>query len=368
MALGFSVSDKIKGDWLGQDLVKCSIDKGPPVHPVLKPLKNVISDAGLYSCCALCALSLHELFADETDYSYCERCIVYLRQHLELPKQVDSAMKAILQGDSGGDFETYVALLREEPALKENCLKVVEELILVAVKEGVYDARMRVLILHVAWLLKVALPLVELYEDSLVEMLSKDGPQQSDEEKQDAAKRKRNKKFKKYFMIGLASVGGGAVIGLTGGLAAPLVAAGAGAVIGTAGAAALGSAAGVAIIGSLFGVAGAGLTGYKMKKRVGDIEEFAFDVLTEGNELHITLAISGWLSEKSPEAFQRPWHTLLHSREQYCLRYESSYLHDLGKAMDYLFSFAVTMAAQEALKYTILSGQYRLGTFYIRVF
>ena len=49
--------------------------------------------------------------------------------------------------------------------------------------------------------------------------------------------------------------------GLTGGLAAPLVAAGAGAVIGGAGAAALGSAAGVAIIGSLFGVAGAGLTG-----------------------------------------------------------------------------------------------------------
>ncbi len=49
--------------------------------------------------------------------------------------------------------------------------------------------------------------------------------------------------------------------GLTGGLAAPLLAAGAGAIIGGAGAAALGSAAGVAIIGSLFGVAGAGLGG-----------------------------------------------------------------------------------------------------------
>ena len=51
------------------------------------------------------------------------------------------------------------------------------------------------------------------------------------------------------------------ILGLTGGLAAPLVAAGAGVIIGGAGAAALGSAAGVAIIGSLFGVAGAGLTG-----------------------------------------------------------------------------------------------------------
>ena len=51
------------------------------------------------------------------------------------------------------------------------------------------------------------------------------------------------------------------ISGLTGGLAAPLLAAGAGAVIGGAGAAALGSVAGVAIIGSLFGVAGAGLGG-----------------------------------------------------------------------------------------------------------
>lgn len=46
----------------------------------------------------------------------------------------------------------------------------------------------------------------------------------------------------------------------------------------------------------------------------------------------------------------------MNSREQYCLRYESAYLLELGRAMDYLFSFAVTMAAQEALKYTILSG------------
>ena len=49
--------------------------------------------------------------------------------------------------------------------------------------------------------------------------------------------------------------------GLTGGLAAPFLAAGAGAIIGGAGAAALGSVAGIAIIGSLFGVAGAGLGG-----------------------------------------------------------------------------------------------------------
>ena len=55
--------------------------------------------------------------------------------------------------------------------------------------------------------------------------------------------------------------------GVTGGLAAPLVAAGAATVIGSAGAAALGSAAGIAIMTSLFGAAGAGLTGKAPEER-----------------------------------------------------------------------------------------------------
>lgn len=88
---------------------------------------------------------------------------------------------------------------------------------------------------------------------------------------------------------------------MTGGLAAPLIATGVGAIIGTAGGAALGSVAGVAVIGSLFGVAGAGLTGYKMKKRVGGVEEFEFDVLSEGDQMHLTIAISGWITKKGNE-------------------------------------------------------------------
>lgn len=54
------------------------------------------------------------------------------------------------------------------------------------------------------------------------------------------------------------------VLGVTGGLAAPLVAAGAGALLGAGGAAVLGSATGIAIMASLFGAAGAGLTGQLM--------------------------------------------------------------------------------------------------------
>lgn len=67
--------------------------------------------------------------------------------------------------------------------------------------------------------------------------------------------------------------------------------------LGGASAAALGSVAGIAVITSLFGAAGAGLTGYKMKKRVGGIDEFLFNPLSVSNQPKITIAISGWLSD-----------------------------------------------------------------------
>lgn len=324
-------------------------------HRLGRPLQKILGDAGLYSYCAICALSLHDLFPDEWDREFCEKCLLQLIQHLGLPSQVQPVMHALMMGE-GGELEPFIHVLKDEPGLNGNCLRVVEDLILFAVQGGIYDARTRVFIFYVAWRLRVSRSLVEMYEESVVEMLSQEVHEQSEEERKEIAKRQRNKKLKRFLMIGLATVGGGAVIGLTGGLAAPLVAAGAGAIIGGAGAAALGSATGIAVIGSLIGIAGAGLTGYKMKKRVGEIEEFAFDTLTEGKGLHITLAISGWLSDEDPGALKRPWRTLMNSREQYVLRYESSYLLELGHAIDYLFSFAVSMAAQEALKYTILSG------------
>ncbi|RWS12442.1 transmembrane and coiled-coil domain-containing protein-like protein [Dinothrombium tinctorium] len=321
----------------------------------IEPLSSSLSLAGNYSLCGICALSFHYLFDDTSNRQFCETTINCLVNHLSLPKQVANAMQALLNGE-GGDIQAFINLLKEEASLKNSCVRVVEELVMFSVREGVYDARLRILILYVAELLRVPLPLVELYEESVVEMLSSDIPEQTNEELIEKAKRQRNKKIKRYFMIGLAGLGGGAIIGLTGGLAAPFVAAGAGAIIGGAGAAALGSTAGIAVIGSLFGVAGAGLTGYKMKKRVGDIEEFAFDTLTKGRELHLTIAVSGWITEEDVNAFQKPWQSLMNSREQYCIRYESSYLLELGRAMDYFLSFAVSMAAQEALKYTILSG------------
>ncbi|XP_073937265.1 transmembrane and coiled-coil domain-containing protein 4 isoform X5 [Castor canadensis] len=222
--------------------------------------------------------------------------------------------------------------------------------------KGHYDARARVLICHVTSLLHVPSEDLDILEETFLESLKETKEEESEMAEASRKKKEKKRKWKRHLLIGLATVGGGTVIGLTGGLAAPLVAAGAATIIGSAGAAALGSAAGIAVMTSLFGAAGAGLTGYKMKKRVGAIEEFTFLPLTEGRQLHISIAITGWLASGKYRTFSAPWAALAHSREQYCLAWEAKYLMELGNALETILSGLANMVAQEALKYTVLSG------------
>lgn len=98
-----------------------------------------------------------------------------------------------------------------------------------------------------------------------------------------------------------------------------------------------------------------------MNKRVGQVEEFGFEPLARctdtDSQLHIAIAITGWLTDEKEGNVQRPWRCLAVSREQYALRYETKYLVELGQALEYILSIAVSLATQEALKYTILSSK-----------
>ncbi|PVD36937.1 hypothetical protein C0Q70_03930 [Pomacea canaliculata] len=323
-----------------------------------------LSDAGQFSCAALCALGLRQLFDNEIHRKFNKETLEVIVQHLEQPPQVIKSVEAIYEGHGCVDAHPFVDVLISDEILNGDASPVVFELISIAVSQGHYDARMRVLIKHVAWLLRVGWSQVEEMECIFAESLNTEKYEMSQEEKLEQQKKAKRSKYKRFALIGLATVTGGTLIGLTGGLAAPLVAAGASAIIGGVGAAAVGSTVGVAIIGSLFGVAGAGLTGYKMKKRVGAIEEFEFEPLLSGGplqletikkQLHIAIAVTGWI-ESGMQDFRLPWRNLAESQEQYSLRWESKYLMELGQAFEYLFKSAVSVATQEALKYTVLSG------------
>ncbi|NXS93343.1 TMCO4 protein, partial [Jacana jacana] len=314
-----------------------------------------LGEPGRFAYAALCGISLAWLFPEDEQSSFRTEFIEGFVKWLGLPDAVLPAMAAFASGLGGEGTESFTEILLKDPTVKENPVVVTQDLLAFSLRDGYYDARARVLICHIIWLLRAPLEELEVLEESLLESL-KEQKEESETAEVSRKKKERRSKLKRYLLIGLATLGGGTVIGLTGGLAAPLVAAGAATIIGSAGAAALGSTVGIAVLASLFGAAGAGLTGYKMKKRVGAIEEFEFLPLTEGNQLHITIAITGWLSAGKYGSFTAPWSSMLQSREQYCLAWESKYLMELGNTLDSLLNGFVNMMAQEALKLTVFSG------------
>lgn len=328
---------------------------GPRDHSPEEIISRQLSEQSRFAYAALCGVSLGQLFAGPENSGFREQYMQDLVRWLDLDESVMPVMGAFLSGLGFEGSDTFLSILQAQPLLAEGATPIIQDLVSFSVKDGQYDARARVLIRHVSCLLRVSPRQLEQFEETLGERLREAG-EESEEESSRRRKRERGRKLRRYLLIGLATVGGGTVIGVTGGLAAPLVAAGAGAVLGAGGAAALGSATGIAIMASLFGAAGAGLTGYKMNKCVGEIEEFEFLPLSSGKHLHLTIAVTGWLCSGKYNSFQAPWCSLGECGEQYCLAWESRFLRDLGSAMASLLDGLVSMVAQEALKYTVLSG------------
>ncbi|KAK4936204.1 hypothetical protein LTR10_022851 [Elasticomyces elasticus] len=173
--------------------------------------------------------------------------------------------------------------------------------------------------------------------------------------------------------VGLASVAGAALIGVTGGLAAPLVAAGVGGLLGglglgaTAAAGYLGALASSGVlVGGLFGAYGGRMTGQMMDKYAKEIEDFAFlpvkgsvkdseEKQHERRRLRVTIGITGWLTKE--EEVTQPWRVLGDGGEPFALRWELQALQNLGNALsNFISSKAWGYIKKEIIKRTILAG------------
>ena len=132
--------------------------------------------------------------------------------------------------------------------------------------------------------------------------------------------------------VGSAGLAAGAIFALTGGLAAPGIAAGVAAMTASIPATVVGAATMAAVataltstvaVTTIFGVGGGGLAAYKMQRRTKGLTEFCFQRETGRSGLHrkvrgrvtrdssddaelfSTVCISGWLRDSRD--FQRPW-------------------------------------------------------------
>jgi hypothetical protein len=233
-----------------------------------------------------------------------------------------------------------------------------------------YSAYSRILLLNVASSLH--LPLYILVEDEVrvaqgLSQVAKDVSADDVLQK----KSEENKNSRKW-KIGLAGVAGAAVLGITGGLAAPLVAAGIGTVLSgvglgtTAAAGLLGTMAESSlVVGTLFGVYGARATGKAMEQYAKDIQDFAFKPLHDSNgdeveigkikpenrRLRVVLAISGWLTQEDDVV--KSWSALGDRNEAYAIRWELETLIKMGNALEtVLKSAAWSLAKKEIIART----------------
>ena len=144
-----------------------------------------------------------------------------------------------------------------------------------------YTGPSRVLLLYMTSSLKLPLKVLTEDEEKIAKGLLEAAKHMSGDA--EAKKKAEENKDSRKWKVGLATVAGAALIGVTGGLAAPLVAAGVGSVMGgvglgaTAAAGYLGTVAGsTVIVGGLFGAYGGRMTGQMMDNYAREVEDFAF--------------------------------------------------------------------------------------------
>ena len=222
-----------------------------------------------------------------------------------------------------------------------------ESMIQLSFADGVYDARERVAIGAVLQGLEMSWGHLEQAEYHLTSCLKQDIQAVTNREKQDW-------NVMKALKIAALTVGGGAALAATGGLAAPLIGGAIGTTfLGLSGAAATsaglallgggslaaggaGMAGGAALISAALGAGGAGMAAWKASHLMGDIKEWEIQSL-DSEGLHVCLGVSSFLQQDDDHA--GVWQPLTSSfpySANYALAWESKALRDLVNVMSAL--------------------------------
>ena len=233
-----------------------------------------------------------------------------------------------------------------------------------------YQAHSRILMLTLLTSLGLPIDVLASDETKVAQGLLTAAERMSADE--DNKKRTEEGSSGRTWKVGLAAVAGAALVGVTGGLAAPLLAAGIGTVMGglglgaTAAAGYLGTLAGSSVlVGALFGAYGGRMTGKMMDKYAKEVEDFAFvpirtthgllKVKPDLRRLRVAIGISGWLTDQND--IVEPWRVIGNEIESFALRWELEALMNLGNAMTTIIkSAAWGLAKREIVRMTVFAS------------
>ncbi|KAI1744233.1 hypothetical protein F4680DRAFT_286167 [Xylaria scruposa] len=234
------------------------------------------------------------------------------------------------------------------------------DLFLVLIADGIYDARSRVLLERVGKDLEI--PWIDIcrFEKRVTDALEmqQQAEQENWNEEEHLENRRKLALRKRYVMMGLATVGGGLVIGLSAGLLAPLIGAGLAAgftTIGVGGTSSfLAGAGGAAIITSGAAASGSFMGGKAAGRRTGAVKTFEYRPLNNNKRVNLILTISGWLTSKVDDV-RLPFSTVDPIMgDLYSILWEPELLTSMGDTINILATEALTQGLQQVLGSTIL--------------
>ncbi|KAK3693866.1 hypothetical protein B0T22DRAFT_437011 [Podospora appendiculata] len=236
------------------------------------------------------------------------------------------------------------------------------DLFLVLIADSIYDARSRVLLERVGKDLEI--PWIDIcrFEKKVTDALEMQ--QNAEKENWNEAEHMENRRKinlrRRYVMMGLATVGGGLVIGLSAGLLAPVIGAGLAAgfttigVTGTSGF--LAGAGGAAIITSSAAASGSIIGVRAAERRTGSVKTFEYRPLHNNKRVNLIVTVSGWMTGKVDDV-RLPYSTVDPIMgDIYSVLWEPEMLTSMGDTINILATEALTQGLQQILGNTILVG------------
>ncbi|SSD60154.1 uncharacterized protein SCODWIG_01915 [Saccharomycodes ludwigii] len=233
---------------------------------------------------------------------------------------------------------------------------------LLLLSKSSYDARSRTILITFAKHLNITRDEINHFEKRVTEALEME--QSADDqvwvEEQHMTKRKTLIKKKKLMYIGLATIGGSLVLGLSGGLLAPVIGAGVAAglsTIGITGATGfLTGAGGTAIVAVTSTAIGANIGHASMKRRMGSVKTFEFKPLHNNRRINLIISVSGWMIGTEDDV-RLPFSTVDPVEgDLYSLYWEPEMLRSTGQTINILASEIITQTIQQILGATILTA------------
>ncbi|GAD97158.1 DUF726 domain protein [Paecilomyces variotii No. 5] len=236
------------------------------------------------------------------------------------------------------------------------------DLFLVLIADSSYDSRSRRLLERVGEAMEVPWVQICRFEKRVIDALEMQEENTNSKETWDEADNMEHRRKmalkKKYMIMGLATVGGGLVIGLSAGLLAPVIGAGLAAGLTTVGisgtSAFLGGAGGTALIAS-----GATLTGSTIgirasHRRTGAVKTFEYRPLHNNKRVNLIVTVSGWMTGKVDDV-RLPFSTVDPIMgDLYSVLWEPEMLRSMGDTINILATEALTQGLQQVLGSTVL--------------